>query len=127
MRAITSNAIRAGRLVTAFASSDPATTPPGDIVLDHGAASAGNRRLERRQNIEAALARMEHAIVGVMQALRDGLTRRQAVRELRLLGRSRLADIGIEPDAIEQTVDAMIAARRRGAAIGGGSPRPHSG
>ena len=141
MKATTSNEIGAGRPVTAFATSDPATGPPRVIVLDRDAAGADDYRPEFRQDIEAMVARIERAIVEVANRLRDGLARRQAVRELRRLGRSRLADIGIEPHEIERVVDAMIAARRneiervvdatiaaprRSAAIRRRSPRPQS-
>ena len=126
MTATTSNEIGAGRLVTAFAASDPATGPPENIVLDHDAASVGDLRPEFRQRAKAAFARVESAVAGVGRGLRDGLARRQTVRELRLLGRSRLADLGIEPDEIEQVVDAMIAMRRSRAAIRGDNPRPQA-
>ena len=126
MNATTSNELGAGRLVTAFATSDPATGPPRDIVLDRDAASADDFRPEFRQDMETTVARIECAIVGVVHRLRDALARRQAVRELRLLGRSRLADIGIEPNDIERVVDAMIAVRRDRATIRGRSPRPRS-
>ena len=126
MKATTYNEIGAGRLVTAFAASDPATGPLRDIVLDRDAANADGFRPEFRQDIETTVARIECAIVGVVHRLRDALARRQAVRELRFLGRSRLADVGIEPNDIERVVDAMIAARRDRAVIRGRSPRPRS-
>ena len=126
MKATTYNEIGAGRLVTAFVTSDPATGPPRDIVLDRDASSADDFRPEFRQDIETTVARIECAIVGVVHRLRDALARRQAVRELRFLGRSRLADVGIEPNDIERVVDAMIAARRDRAVIRGRSPRPRS-
>ena len=126
MKATTYDEIGAGRLVTAFAASDPATGPPRDIVLDRDAASADDFRPELRKDIETTVARIECAIAGVVHRLRDALARRQTVRELRFLGRSRLADIGIEPNDIERVVDAMIAARRDRAAIRGRSPRPRS-
>ena len=94
MKATTSNEIGAGRPVTAFATSDPATGPPRVIFFDRDAAGADDYRPEFRQDIEAMVARIERAIVEVANRLRDGLARRQAVRELRRLGRSRLADIG---------------------------------
>ena len=125
MTAITSNEIGAGRLVTAFAALDPATGPPSDLLPDPDAARGGNRPTYRR-DIEAGLARIERAIAGVMLGLRDGLARRQTVRELRRLGHARLADLGIEPDRIEHAVDAMIAARWNRAAMRGGSSRPRS-
>ena len=125
MTATTSNEIGAGRLVTAFAASDPATGPPSDILPGPDTARDGDRPTYRR-DIEAALARIERAIAGVMLGLRDGLARRQTVRELRLLGRARLADIGIEPDRIEHAVDAMSASRRNGTAMRGGRSRPRS-
>ena len=126
MTATISHEIDAGRLVTAFAATDPATGPPRDVVLDHQAASAGGPRPEFRRNVGAALARGGRAVVDVVRRMRDGLTRRQAVRELRRLGRSRLADLGIEPDRIEHVVDAMIAARRNGTATRGGRWEPRS-
>ena len=125
MTATTSNEIGAERLATAFAASDPATGLPSDIRTTPHATRGGVRPTYPR-DIEAALARIERAIAGVMLGLRDGLARRQAVRELRLLGQARLADIGIEPDRIEHAVDAMIAARRNGTAMRGGRSRPRS-
>ena len=126
MATITPNKIEAGCHVTAFATPDPATGPPGDIVLDHDAANAGDFRPEFRQRIEAALARIERAVAGVVHGLRDGLARRQTVRELHLLGRSRLVDLGIEPDRIEHLVDTMIAARRGRPSMRGTGLRPRS-
>ena len=51
MTATISHEIDAGRLVTAFAATDPATGPPRDVVLDHQAASAGGPRPEFRRNV----------------------------------------------------------------------------
>ncbi len=112
MKATASNTVEAGRLVTVFTTSDHAAGTPRGVGLDHDVENAGNRRPEFGQDIEAVLARIERAIAGAMHGLRDRLARRQAVRELRLLGRSRLVDIGIEPDEIERVVDAVITARR---------------
>lgn len=119
MTATTSNAIGRGRLVTAFATSDPATGPPADIGRDCDAASVGAPRARYGRGIGAALAEGERVIVEGIRWIRDGRARRQTVRELRLMGSSRLADIGIEPDRIEQVVDAMIAARRSRSAMQG--------
>ena len=128
MTATVSHEIGASRLVTAFAASDPATGPPGDIVLDRRAAGADGPRPEFRRNVGAAIAaRGVRAVVEVMRWMRDGMARRQAKRELRLLGRSRLVDIGIDPDRIEHLVDAMIAARRNGTTMRGGRSGPRSG
>ena len=125
MTATTSNEIRAGRLAAAFAGPDPATGPASDILPDPDTARDGDRPAYRR-DIEAALARIERAIAGVVLGLRDWLARRRAVRELRLMGQARLADLGIEPDRIEHAVNAMIAARRNRAAMRGGRSRPRS-
>lgn len=97
-----------------------------DIVPDRRTANADDFRPNFRQVVEAAAARIERAIAGVVQGLRDGLERRRTVHELRLLGRSRLSDIGIEPNDIERAVDGMIAARRSRTATGGRRPRPRS-
>ena len=125
MTATTPNEIGAARLATAFAASDPATGPPSDIRPAPDATRGGDRPTYRR-DIEAALARVGSAVAGVMLGLRDGLTRHQTVRELRRLGQARLADIGIEPDRIEHAVDAMVAARRNGTVMRGGSVGPRS-
>ena len=127
MKSIVPDAPGAGGLVTAFTTSDAAAGSPGDIAPERDSASAGNSLRYADQDIDAALARMERAIAGVVHGLRDWLARRRAVSELRRLGRSRLADIGIEPDEIERVVDALIAARRGRAATRGRSPRPRPG
>ena len=127
MKATAPNAPGAGDLVTAFATSDAVAEPPGEVATDRDSVSAGNSLRDVGQDIDTALARMERAIAGVVQGLRDRLARRRAVRELRLLGRSRLVDIGIDPGEIERVVDALIAARRARAATRGGDPRPRSG
>ena len=79
---------------------------PPNAVAVAGALSSPSRGLE------AAVARCRQAVLDRMYRLRDGAARRQAIRELRRMGRSRLADIGISEDAIEDAVDAMLAARR---------------
>ena len=127
MKATAPNAPGAGGLATAFAPSDAVAGPPGDIAPDRDSASAGDSLRDADRDIDAALARLERAIAGVMQGLRDRLARRRAVSDLRRLGRSRLADIGIEPEEIERVVDALIAARRARTATRGRSPRPRSG
>ena len=125
MTATTSQQIGAGRLLTAFATSATAAGPPGDTPPRSDAASAGTRQ-DIHQGLEGALARGERAVFDWVRGLRDRLARRQTVRELRIMGRSRLADIGIEPDGIERVVDAMLAARRDRAAAQGGRGRPRS-
>ena len=126
MKATASNRIGAGRPVNASVTSDLAMARLRDIVPDRRAANADDFRPKFRQVVEAAGSRIERALVSVAQGLRDGPERRQTVRELRLLGRSRLADIGIEPDDIERVVDGMVAARRRRTENGGrpSQPRP---
>ena len=119
MTATISQKIGAGRLLTAFATSATAAGPPGDTPPRSDAASAGTRQ-DIHQGLEGALARGERAVFDWVHGLRDRLARRQTVRELRIMGRSRLADIGIEPDGIERVVDAMLAARRDRAAGQGG-------
>ena len=126
MKATTPHGIGAGRPITVSATSDIATAPSRDIVPDRRAANADDFRPRLRQVADAAAARIGRAIVGVAQGLRDGLERRRTVRELRLLGRSRLADIGIEPNDIERVVDELIAVRRNRAATGGRRPQPRS-
>ena len=125
MTAIISQKIGAGRLLTAFATSATAAGPPGDTPPRADAASAGTRQ-DIHQGLEGALARGERAVFDWVHGLRDRLARRQTVRELRIMGRSRLADIGIEPDGIERVVDAMLAARRDRAAGQRGRGRPRS-
>ena len=125
MTATTSQEIGAGRLLTAFATSETAAGPPGDTPPRSDAASAGTRQ-DIHQGLEGALARGERAVFDRVRRLRDRLARRQTVRELRIMGRFRLADIGIEPDGIERVVDAMLAARRDRAAAQGGRGRPRS-
>ena len=125
MTATTSQEIGAGRLLTAFATSATAAGPPGDTPPRSDAASAGTRQ-GIHQGLEGALARGERAVFDRVRGLRDRLARRQTVRELRIMGRSRLADIGIEPDGIERVVDAMLAARRDRAAGQRGRGRPRS-
>ena len=127
MKATAPNAPGAGGLAAAFAPSDAVTGSPGDIASDRDSASAGDSLRDADRGIDAALARMERAIAGVVQGLRARLARRRAVSELRRLGRSRLADIGIGPDEIERVVDALIAARRARAATRERSPRPRRG
>ena len=125
MTATTSQEVGAGRLLTAFATSETAAGPPGDTPPRSDAASAGTRQ-DIHQGLEGALARGERAVFDRVRRLRDRLARRQTVRELRIMGRFRLADIGIEPDGIERVVDAMLAARRDRAAAQGGRGRPRS-
>ena len=125
MTATTSQEIDASRLLTAFATSATAAGPPGDTPPRSDAASAGTRQ-DIHQGLEGALARGERAVFDRVRRLRDRLARRQTVRELRIMGRSRLADIGIEPDGIERVVDAMLAARRDRAAGQRGRGRPRS-
>ena len=127
MNATAQNKIGAGRPIVASASLDLAIAPPRDIVPDGHAANADDYRPRYRQAIEAAAAGIADAIASVAQGLRDDVERRRTVRELRLLGRSRLADIGIEPNDIERVVDDMIAARRSRTSAGGRRPRPRSG
>ena len=125
MTAIISQKIGAGGLLTAFATSATAAGPPGDTPPRSDAASAGTHQ-DIHQGLEGALARGERAVFDWVRGLRDRLARRQTVRELRIMGRSRLADIGIEPDGIERVVDAMLAARRDRAAGQRGRGRPRS-
>ena len=125
MTATISQKIGAGRLLTAFATSATAAGPPGDTPPRSDAASAGTRQ-DIHQGLEGALARGERAVFDWVLGLRDRLARRQTVRELRIMGRSRLADIGIEPDGIERVVDAMLAARRDRAAGQWRKGRPRS-
>ena len=126
MRATAQNGIEAGRPVSASATPDLATTPSRNIAPDRRAANADDFLPKHRQVVEAAAARIGRAIAGVVQRERDNLERRLTVRELRLLGRSRLADIGIDPDDVERVVDEMIAARRRRTEAEGRRPQSKS-
>ena len=125
MTATISQKIGAGGLLTAFATSATAAGPPGNTPPRSDATSAGTRQ-DIHQGLEGALARGERAVFDWVHGLRDRLARRQTVRELRIMGRSRLADIGIEPDGIERVVDTMLAARRDRAAGQRGRERPRS-
>ena len=112
MKATASNENGTGRPVTAFAMREPAIAPARNIVPDRRAANADDFHPKFPQVVEAAAARVGRAIAGFVQGLRDDAERRRTVRELRRLGRSRLADIGIEPNDIERVVAGMVAARR---------------
>ena len=122
MNATARNKIGAGRPLVAPASLDLAIAPPRDIVRDRRAANADDFRPGYGQAVKAAATGIAGAIVSVAQGLRDGPERRRTVRELRLLGRSRLADIGIEPNDVERVADDMIAARRGRTSAGGRRP-----
>ena len=113
MRATAQNGIEVGRPVSASATPDLAAPSSRNIASNRRAANADDYRPKHGQVVEAAAARIGPAIAGAAQRVRDGLERRRTVRELRLLGRSRLADIGIEPDDVERVIDEMIATRRR--------------
>ena len=119
MTATISRRIGAGRLLTALVAARTATGSFEDNLRHPDATDAGARRDPGRR-LEAALARGECAVAGLLRWWRDGLERRRMVRELRLMGRSRLADLGIEADAVERVVDALIAARRDVEATEGG-------
>ena len=111
MTATTSQRFDASRLFTAHVAARTATGSFEDNPRHPGATGAGARRGPGRR-LEAALARGERAVAGLLRWLRDGLERRRMVRELRLMGRSRLADLGIEADDVERVVDAMLTAGR---------------
>ena len=124
MTTTTSQGIGTSRLLTVFAAARTAAESFEDTPRHRDATSAGARRNPGRR-LEAALARGGRAVAGLVRRWRDGLDRRRTVRELRLMGRSRLADLGIEAEGIERVVDAMLAARRdAGAAKGGETPSP---
>lgn len=127
MTATTSQRFDAGRLFTTFATSKTAAEPFEDTLRHQDTTSPGTgaRRIFGRC-LDVALARGERATVGLVQWWRDGPDRRRTVRELRLMGRSRLADLGIEPEDVERVADAMLAARRDLAAPKGGRTRPRS-
>ena len=128
MMATTSQRPDADRFLTAFTASDTAPGSFEDALHHHGTASAGARsRRILGERFDAALARGERTAVDLVRRWRDRLDRRRTVGELRRMGRSRLADLGIEPHDIERVVDAMLAARRNVAAAKGGVARPQSG
>ena len=108
MMVTTINKIGAGRLLAAFTTPDTATGPPGSTLPCRDATNADARNGGLFQSLETTVARGEHAVSDFMRWLREGRVRRQTVRELRLMGRSRLADLGIDPDAIEHVADAML-------------------
>ncbi len=112
MAATILNKIDTGRFPAADTTpAATATGTSGALASRRGTAGAGARDGPRRY-LEAAVARGKRAVIGAVRGLRDGLARRQAIRRMRIMGGSRLADLGIEPDAIEHVVDAMLAARR---------------
>jgi uncharacterized protein YjiS (DUF1127 family) len=117
MRAILSDTTAAGRFANAYATPEPATGPRGNIALDHDAAGAVELRRAFGRAAGATLARIERAIVRVVNGLRDARDRRETVRELRRLSPALLADIGIGPEEIEQLVDARLAGLRYGTAM----------
>ena len=122
MTATISRRIGASRLLTAFVAARTATGSFEDTLRHPDATGAGTRRDPGRR-LETALARTERAVADLVRWWRDGLERRRMVRELRLMGRSRLADLGIEADAIAHVVDALLAADREvGAPEDGGTP-----
>ena len=126
MKATASVEIGAERSVTEPATSELAGAPFRDIVSDRRAANADHVRPKFRQLVEAVASGIVRALASVAQRQRDDLERRQSLRELRLLGPSRLVDIGIEPNDLERVVDEMIAARRRSMANGGRHMQPRS-
>ena len=112
MMEITSNKIGPGPLLTGGTAPDAtATGLAGDLVSRRGPAGAGVRD-GSRQCLEAVVARGKHVVSATVRGLSDGLVRRRTIREMRIMGWSRLSDLGIEADAIEHVVDAMLAARR---------------
>ena len=119
MTATTTRRIGASRLLTALVAARTATGSFEDSLRHPEATGVGARRGPGRR-LEAALARSERAAVGLLRWLRGGLERRRMVRELQLMGRSRLADLGIEADAVERVADALLAARRDVEATGSG-------
>lgn len=123
MRATAPHETGAGRPVTVSATSNLVTASAGDNASDRRAANSDDYRPKFRRVVEVATERIERAMFGAVQRLRGGLERRRTVRELRLLGRSRLADIGIDPNDIGRVVDDLIAARRSRMAAGERRPR----
>ena len=112
MNAAPSSTFEAGRLAAGFATAESAAGPRGQLALDHDAATSADLRARYTRHVEAMLARIERAIVRALRGLRDARHRRQAERELRRLSPALLADIGIEPEEIEQVVETVFAARR---------------
>ena len=117
MNAAPSSTFEAGRLATGLATAEPAAGPRGQLALDHDAASPIDLRARYTRHVEAVLARIERAIVRALHGLRNARHRRQAERELRCLSPALLADIGIEPEEIEQVVETVFALRRNPAAM----------
>jgi len=115
MTATTSYKLGTSRLFTPVVAPQTATGPPGNAAPDCDARSTGARPI-RWPSVETALALGERIVFDLIRWMRDELARRQTVRELRLMDRTRLTDIGIEPDEIERVADAMLEARRNAAA-----------
>ena len=109
MTAAIFNKLGASRPLTAFAAPDPAAGLPGSTLHRPDTAGAGARNDGPFRGLEAAVTGGGRAVLDLLRGLRERLTRRQVVRELRLMGRSRLADLGIEPDVIEHVADALLA------------------
>ena len=124
MMATTPQRPAAGRFPSAFAASEITPGSFEGALHRHDTANTGARsRRTPGERFEAALAR---GAVELLRRWRDGLDRRRTIRELRRMGRSRLADLGIEPHDIERVVDAMLSARRNNAAGKGGVTGPRS-
>ena len=117
MNAASSSTFEAGRLATGLATAEPAAGPRGRPALEHGGPSSGDLRAHCTRHVETALASIERVVVRALHGLRDARDRRCTVRELRRLSPALLADIGIEPEDIEQVVGASLASQRRRAAM----------
>ena len=127
MMATTPQRPDASRFPSAFAASEIAPGSFEGALHHHDTANTGARaRRTPGERFEAALARGERGAVELLRWWRDGLDRRRTVHELRRMGRSRLADLGIEPHDVERVVDAMLSARRNDAAAKGGVTGPRS-
>ncbi|MCY4453573.1 MAG: DUF1127 domain-containing protein [Immundisolibacterales bacterium] len=112
MNAASSSTFEAGRLATGLATAEPAAGPRGRLALEHGGASSGDLRARCTRHVETVLASIERVVVRALHGLRDARDRRCTVRELRRLSPALLADIGIEPEDIEQMVGASLASQR---------------
>ena len=109
MNAVASSTLEGSRLTGELSNAESAVGHRGHLGLDQGATSSGDLPARYTHHVEAVLARIERAVVRALRELRDARDRRLTVRELRRLSPALLADIGIDPNDIEQVVDARLA------------------
>ena len=112
MKAAPYGTFESGRLTTGFATAEPVDGPRGHLARDHRAANSGEFRAWYTRHVESVVTQIERVVVLARHGLRDARERRRAERELLRLSPALLADIGIEPEEIDQVVEAVFASRR---------------